>query len=104
MKLLQQLEKNLLDEGYSPRSRHQYRKWIVAFIRFHYLRHPSELSEWHIRLYLLHLSCYRKCGRYQIRQCTSALLFLYRRVLDLPDFYLPEPQPPEQPPHPAFDS
>lgn len=103
MKLLQQYSKQLLDEGYSPRSRYQYRKWVVAFIRFHYVTHPELLSERHIRVYLIHLSSYRKCSRYQLRQCTSALLFLYRRVLGMPDFYLTEPQPPQQPPHPAFD-
>jgi len=89
-------------QGYSLKSIQAYRKWVMLYVRFHYLTHPLRLKEHHVRLFLIHLSMMQKCRWYEIDQCTSALLFLYRRVLNQPDFVVHQPGHPSHAPNPAL--
>lgn len=63
-----------------------YVHWVRAFIRFHGLRHPREMGEPEVEVFLAHLAEARLVAPSTHKQALSALLFLYREVLksDLP--------------------
>ena len=69
---------------YSPRTVQAYGRWIVAYIRFHGLRHPRTLSSEHVRAYLTHLVRERGVAASTQNQALAALMFLYRDVLEMP--------------------
>jgi integron integrase len=71
---------------YSLRTEEAYVHWVRAFIRFHDLRHPSELSHPEVEAFLTWLATDRQVAPGTHRQALSALLFLYQKVLrqDLP--------------------
>ena len=69
---------------YSIRTEHAYVYWILRYIRFHGTRHPSELNEQHIEAFLSHLASVDNVAANTQNQALSALLFLYRSVLDVP--------------------
>ena len=60
--------------------------WIKRFIRFHGKRHPLEMGASQIEAFLTYLAVTRKVSASTQNQALSALLFLYREVLeqDLP--------------------
>jgi integron integrase len=58
--------------------------WIIRYIRYHGLRHPTQLGEPEIVEYLTHLAAERSVSRSTQMQALSALLLLYREVLDKP--------------------
>lgn len=71
---------------YSRRTEESYVGWARRFVRFHGLRHPSEMGVPEIRAFLSHLAVEGDVAPSTQRQALSALLFLYRDVLaiDLP--------------------
>ncbi len=71
---------------YSLRTEQAYVHWVRAFIRFHGLRHPRELSQSEVEAFLSWLAGERQVAPSTHRQALSALLFLYQKVLkqDLP--------------------
>jgi len=68
---------------YSLRTEEAYVHWVRAFVRFHDLRHPSELSHAHVEAFLAWLAAERQVAPSTHRQALSALLFLYQKVLRL---------------------
>lgn len=83
-------------EGKSPRTFDVYWHWCAGFIRFHGLRHPSELGAAEVEAYLNHLVNVRRLSKSSHGQALHGLLYLYRRVLgvDLPwlqDLRAPKP-------------
>jgi integron integrase len=56
--------------------------WARRFIRFHDLRHPGEMAEPEINAFLTHLAVGGHVSASTQNQALSALLFLYRHVLD----------------------
>lgn len=71
---------------YSLRTEEAYVRWIVAFVRFHGLRHPEHMGGPEVEAFLSHLSHVGQVSASTHRQALSALLFLYSKVLgqDLP--------------------
>lgn len=57
--------------------------WCRAFIRFHGLRHPSEMGKEEVEAFLTHLAAERCVAPSTHRQALSALLFLYGKVLEV---------------------
>jgi hypothetical protein len=55
--------------------------WVRAFIRFHELRHPSELGQPEVEAFLTWLATERQVAPGTHKQALSALLFLYQKVL-----------------------
>jgi integron integrase len=53
-------------------------------VRFHGRRHPRELGVIEIRAFLTHLAVEGRMASASVAQARAALLFLYRRVLELP--------------------
>lgn len=65
------------------RTEQTYIQWVRSFILFHKKRHPVEMGENEISLFLTHLAVERKVAASTQNQALSALLFLYKHVLKL---------------------
>ena len=68
---------------YSVRTEEAYVDWCAKFIVFHENRHPSEMGGAEISRFLTHLATERKMAASTQNQAYSALLFLYRKVLQI---------------------
>ena len=85
-RLLDALRQQIRYLHYSLRTEDAYVHWVRAFIRFHGLRHPSELGPAEVEAFLTWLACERQVAPATHQQALSALLFLYQKVFrqDLP--------------------
>ncbi len=83
-KLLDRLREALRSRHYSRRTEQAYCHWVRRFIFFHNLRHPAAMAEPEINAFLTHLAVKEKVSASTQNQALSALLFLYRHVLDRP--------------------
>lgn len=82
-RLLDALRQQIRYLHYSLRTEEAYVHWVRAFIRYHGLRHPSELSRDDIEAFLGWLATERQVAPSTHSQALSALLFLYQKVLNL---------------------
>ena len=80
-RLLDTLRAHIRYLHYSSRTEEAYVHWVRAFIRFHGLRHPSELAGAEVESFLSWLASERQVAPGTHRQALSALLFLYQKVL-----------------------
>jgi len=80
-KLLESLREALHVRHYSHRTEDTYCSWVKRFVHFHKLRHPKEMGELEINLFLTHLAVSEKVSASTQNQALSALLFLYRHVI-----------------------
>lgn len=83
---------------YSLRTEQAYVHWVRAFIRFHGLRHPAEMSGAEVEAFLGWLATERGVAPSTHKQALSALLFLYQKVLNqrmpwMDDIGRPQRQP-----------
>jgi integron integrase len=67
----------------SGRTETAYVDWIRRFILFHGKRHPGEMGVAEIESFLTHLAIERKVSASTQNQALAALLFLYKRVLEI---------------------
>jgi len=88
-KLLDRLREALRARHYSRRTEQTYCHWVKRFIFFHNKRHPIEMGEHEINAYFTHLAVKEKVSASTQNQALSALLFLYRNVLDRKYPYAP---------------
>jgi integron integrase len=65
------------------RTEEYYIQWIRRFILFHHKRHPLEMGATEINAFLTHLAVDRTVSASTQNQAFSALLFLYRAVLEV---------------------
>jgi integron integrase len=82
-KLLDQVRARLRLKHYSLRTERAYVDWIRRFILFHGQRHPRDLDAAAVVAFLSHLAVERTVAASTQNQALSALLFLYREVLEL---------------------
>ncbi len=82
-RLLDQLRDRIRVKHYSIRTEAQYVQWARRFILFHGKRHPRELGVAEVEAFLTHLAVAGKVAAATQNQALSALLFLYREVLDI---------------------
>lgn len=68
---------------YSYRTRKAYVEWILRYIRFHGRRHPRQMGGDEVRAFLGHLATDLRVSPATQAQALSALLFLYKRVLNV---------------------
>lgn len=61
---------------------HIYCHWVERFVYFHKNRQPAEMAEPEINAFLTHLAVKEKVSASTQNQALSALLFLYRKVLN----------------------
>lgn len=83
-KLLDLVRDALRTRHYSRNTEKSYCRWIVRYIAFHGMRHPAELGESDVNAFLTHLAVNRNVSASTQNQALSALLFLYRHVLNRP--------------------
>lgn len=83
-KLLDALRAQIRYMHYSLRTEQAYVHWVRAFIRYHGLRHPAEMSRLEIEAFLTWLATERQAAPATHGQALSALLFLYQKVLNIP--------------------
>jgi integron integrase len=60
-----------------------YLGWIRRFLAFHGRRHPRDLGAADVEAFLTHLAVDRKVSASTQNQALQAILFLYRRVLEI---------------------
>jgi integron integrase len=80
-KLLDQVRDVIRRKHYSIRTEQAYCDWIKRFILFHRKRHPAEMAEAEITAFLTYLAAKANVAASTQNQALSALLFLYREVL-----------------------
>src|SRR5262249_1483047 len=83
-KLLDRVRIAIRTRHYSIRTEEAYVGWIRRFIFFHNKRHPMEMGEPEINAFLSGLAVKERVSASTQNQALSALLFLYRYVLEKP--------------------
>ncbi len=83
-KLLDQMRESIRTLHYSIRTEDAYLLWARKFILFHGKRHPLEMGEREVVEFLTHLAVDANVAASTQNQALSALLFLYKVVLDRP--------------------
>lgn len=82
-KLLEQVRDKLRRHHYSLRTEEAYLGWIRRFILFHRKRHPKEMGAAEVEEFLTHLAVEGNVAASTQNQALGALLFLYRKVLEV---------------------
>ncbi len=80
-KLLVQVREKCRLLHYSKRTEAAYVDWIRRFILFHDKQHPSQLNGPQVEAFLTHLAVQRHVSASTQNQALSAILFLYKHVL-----------------------
>lgn len=85
-KLVDQVRAAIRLRHYSIRTEKAYVQWVIRYVRFHGMRHPLGLGAREVTAFLSHLAVEGDVAASTQQQALSALLFLYRVVLeqDLP--------------------
>ena len=82
-RLLDQVRGKIRLKHYCIRTEQSYTDWIKRFIRHFGKRHPRELGAAEMEQFLTHLAVAGKVAASTQNQAKSALLFLYREVLEV---------------------
>jgi len=80
-KLLDRVRDRLRYKQYSLRTEQAYVHWIKRFIFFHGKRHPEQMNGPEVEAFLTHLAKQERVAAATQDQALSALLFLYKEVL-----------------------
>ncbi|WP_252270991.1 integron integrase [Pseudomonas subflava] len=82
-KLLDQVREQIRLRHYSIRTETVYLEWVKRFIRFHKYRHPQEMGAAEVEAFLSDLAVRRDVSASTQNQALSAILFLYKQVLQV---------------------
>lgn len=82
-KLLEQVSDSIRLKQYSPRTEKTYVYWVREYILFHNKRHPKEMGMTEITQFITHLVTEKKVSGSTQNQALSAILFLYRHILNI---------------------
>ncbi len=80
-KLLEQVSDAIRVKHYSHRTEQTYVEWIRRYILFHHKRHPKDMGVEEIQVFISHLATERHLSASSQNQALSAIIFLYRHVL-----------------------
>ena len=81
-RLLEQLSDRIRVKHYSIRTEQAYSDWVRRFILFHGKRHPQEMGAREVEAFLTQLAVEGRVSASTQNQAKSALLFLYKEVLE----------------------
>lgn len=81
--LLDRVREKIRLKHYSLRTEEAYTDWIKRFILHHGKRHPDGMGAVEVAAFLTHLAVAGKVAASTQNQAKSALLFLYREVLEI---------------------
>jgi len=82
-RLLDQVQRALRVRHYSLRTEESYTHWIKRFILFHKKRHPLEMGKPEVEAFLSFLATDKNVAASTQNQALSAILFLYKQVLNV---------------------
>ncbi|NKI35766.1 integron integrase [Wenzhouxiangella sp. XN79A] len=82
-KLLDRMRRIIRVRHYSRKTEQAYLRWVRRFILFHGKRHPKTMGAEEVTAFLSHLAVERGCAAATQNQALNAILFLYRRVLEI---------------------
>jgi integron integrase len=82
-RLMDQVRSTLRVHHYSLRTEESYLHWIKRFILFHGKRHPKDMGKNEITEFLSDLATRKNVAASTQNQALSAILFLYKKVLDI---------------------
>lgn len=80
-KLLDHVRETLRTKHYSYRTEQTYVDWITRFILFHNKRHPKEMGAEEVQAFISYLANERHVAASTQNQALSAIVFLYKSVL-----------------------
>ncbi len=83
-RLMDQVREVLRYHHYAIRAEEVYVKWILSFIRFNERKHPQDMGKAEIEAFLSHLVVNRNCAVSTQNQALNAIVFLYKRVPNIP--------------------
>ncbi len=83
MKLLDQVRDVIRKKHYSIRTEQAYVDWARRYILFHKKHHPKDMGEKEIAQFISHLATDRKVASSTQNQALNAIVFLYKRVLNI---------------------
>jgi len=83
-RLLDRVRQRIRVKGYSPATESAYVYWIKRFIFFHHKQHPELMGVDEVEEFLTHLAEREHVSSSTQNQAMSALLFLYKVVLQTP--------------------
>src|SRR5688572_19636245 len=81
---LERLRDAIRVRQYSIRTEEAYVHWARRFILFHNKKHPAAMGADEVNAFLTHLAAVEQVSSSTQGQALSAILFLYRCVLDDP--------------------
>jgi site-specific recombinase XerD len=81
-KLLDRVRQAIRLKHYSYRTEQTYVSWIKRYILFHNKQHPKDMGVEEVRTFLSHLAVVDNVASSTQNQALSALLFLYKVVLE----------------------
>lgn len=96
-RLLDQLRERIRYRHYSIRTEQSYVYWVRAFVRFHGMRHPRDMGGREVSAFLSWLAAERGVAVSTHKQALSALLFLYREILEIDLPWMTDIVRPKQP-------
>ena len=82
-RLLDQVRDRIRSKHYSIRTEESYIGWIKRFIFFHDKKHPQSMGSMEVEAFLTYLAVDRNVSASTQNQALSALVFLYRDILDI---------------------
>ena len=80
-KLLDLLKEQIRLRHYSIRTEQAYCEWVIRFVRFHNLQHPTLMDNRDVARFLDHLVIDCDVSAATQKQAFNAIMFLYREVL-----------------------
>ncbi|WP_341501452.1 integron integrase [Gallaecimonas sp. GXIMD4217] len=81
---LESIRREMRLRQYSMRTEKTYLYWIRCYIHFYRKRHPAEMDERHVRIFLSWLAVERHVAVNTQKVALNALNFLYGKVLERP--------------------
>jgi integron integrase len=82
-KLLDKVRNRLKLKRYSLKTEELYVSWIVKYVKFHKMQHPSTLNEKDVEKYLTYLAVNQRVAASTQNLAMNAILFLYKEVLEI---------------------
>ena len=82
-KLLNNVRNTLRVHHYALKTEKTYLQWIKRFILFHDKTHPLQMGKKEVEVFLTWLAVERKVSPSTQNQALQAILFLYRKVLEI---------------------
>ncbi len=85
LRLMDQVRQVLRYHHYAYRTEQTYCDWIMRYIRYHGGKtHPRNMGKKEIEAFLSHLAIQQNVAASTQRQALNAIVFLYKKVLDIP--------------------